>query len=60
MRVETNKFGHIHGFEHFISRKEFVAKGLSVVQYSYNCQVNSVSAVSLAVTRARDRFEGGG
>ena len=32
MRVETNTFGHVHGFEHFISRKEFVVKGLAVVK----------------------------
>jgi len=32
MRVETNKFGHIHGLEHFISRKEFVVNGLAAVK----------------------------
>ena len=59
MRVETNKFGHIHGFEHFISGREFVAKGLTVVLYSYNCQVNSASAVSLAATGHETGLGGG-
>ena len=50
MRVETNKFGHIRGYENFTSRKEFVVKGLTVVQYIYCCQGKSASAVVLAVT----------